>query len=50
MAKTDTRVMTTHEDERDQLTQEALANVDSGQVIDHQTVLAWVDSLDSGQL
>jgi predicted transcriptional regulator len=60
MSKTDTRVMTTyvpvsmadwnvHADERDQLTQEALADVDSGQVIDHQAVLAWADNLDSDQ-
>jgi predicted transcriptional regulator len=37
------------EDERDRLTQEALADVDAGQVIDHQAVLAWADSLDSDQ-
>lgn len=35
--------------ERDILTREALADVDAGQVIDHQTVQAWVDSLDSAQ-
>lgn len=35
------------EDEQDRLTQEALANVDAGQVISHQAVLAWADSLDS---
>lgn len=37
------------EDERDRLTHEALADVDAGQVIDHQAVLAWADSLDSDQ-
>jgi len=36
-----------HEEERHRLTQEALAEVDAGQVIDHQAVLAWADSLDS---
>ena len=35
------------EDEQDRLTQEALANVDAGQFISHQAVLAWADSLDS---
>ncbi|SOB76032.1 hypothetical protein SAMN04488490_1702 [Marinobacter sp. LV10R510-11A] len=60
MSKSNTRVMTTHvpvsmadwsarADERDQLTQEALTEVDAGQVIDHQAVLAWADSLDSDQ-
>lgn len=49
MSKTDTRVMSAHvpvsmadciarEDERDRLTQEALVEVDAGQVIDHQAV------------
>ncbi len=33
------------EEERDRLTQEALAEVDAGQVIDHQTVLSWADRL-----
>jgi predicted transcriptional regulator len=33
------------EEERDRLTQEALAEVDAVQVIDHQAVLAWADSL-----
>ncbi|WP_407635521.1 CopG family transcriptional regulator [Marinobacter gelidimuriae] len=36
-------------DKHDQLTQEALADVDAGQVIDHQAVLAWADSLGSDQ-
>lgn len=33
------------EEERDRLTREALAEVDAGQVIDHQNVQAWADSL-----
>lgn len=33
------------EEERDRLTQEALADVDSGRVIDHLAVQAWADSL-----
>jgi predicted transcriptional regulator len=33
------------EEERNRLTQEALADVDAGRVIDHQSVLAWADSL-----
>ena len=44
MSKADIRA-----DERDKLTLEALADVDAGQVIDHQAVLAWADSLDSDQ-
>ena len=35
------------EEERGRLTREALADVDSGRVIDHQAVQAWADSLDS---
>ncbi|MBB4170281.1 MULTISPECIES: ribbon-helix-helix domain-containing protein [unclassified Rhizobium] len=35
------------EEERRRLTLEALADVDSGEVIDHQSVRAWADSLDS---
>ncbi|MBB3396535.1 ribbon-helix-helix domain-containing protein [Rhizobium sp. BK060] len=35
------------EEERRRLTLEALAEVDSGEVIDHQSVQAWADSLDS---
>ncbi|PSS60345.1 CopG family transcriptional regulator [Ensifer sp. NM-2] len=34
------------EDERRLFTLEALADVDAGQVIDHQAVQAWADSLD----
>lgn len=33
------------EEERDRLTQEALADVDAGRLIDHQAVQAWADSL-----
>ena len=35
------------EEERRQLTLEALADVDAGRVIDHQAVQAWADSLES---
>jgi predicted transcriptional regulator len=35
------------EEERDRLTQEALADVDMGNVIDHQAVQAWANSLSS---
>lgn len=35
------------EEERSRLTREALADVDSGHLIDHQTVQAWADSLDT---
>ncbi|WP_442504255.1 CopG family ribbon-helix-helix protein [Marinivivus vitaminiproducens] len=33
------------EDERRRLTLEAMADVDDGRVIDHETVQAWADSL-----
>ena len=33
------------EEERDRLTKEALADVDTNHTIDHQSVLAWADSL-----
>jgi predicted transcriptional regulator len=33
------------EEERNRLTREALADVDSGHVIDHRAVQAWADSL-----
>lgn len=33
------------EEERRQLTLEALADVDAGHIIDHQAVQAWADSL-----
>ena len=35
------------EEERRRLTLEAMADVDAGRVIDHQSMLAWSDSLDS---
>jgi len=35
------------EEERSRLTREALADVEAGHVIDHQSVQAWADSLDS---
>jgi predicted transcriptional regulator len=35
------------EEERRRLTIEALADVDAGRVIDHKSVQAWADSLDS---
>ncbi len=35
------------EEERRKLTLEALADVDSGNVIDHQAMQAWADSLDT---
>lgn len=37
------------EEERSRLTREALADVDVGRVIDHQTVQAWADSLVTDQ-
>jgi len=33
------------EEERSRLTREAMADVDAGRVIDHQSVQAWADSL-----
>lgn len=33
------------EEERDRLTQEALADVDASRVFDHQAVQAWAESL-----
>ncbi len=33
------------EEERDRLTREAIADVDAGDVISHQAVQAWADSL-----
>ncbi len=35
------------EEERRRLTLEAMADVDAGQVIDHQAVKAWANSLDA---
>ncbi len=37
------------EDERQQLTLEALADVDSSNVIDHEAVLAWAKSFPNGK-
>ncbi|WP_295447485.1 CopG family transcriptional regulator [uncultured Thiodictyon sp.] len=37
------------EQERSRLTREALAEVDAGQVIDHQAVQAWADSLSTAE-
>jgi predicted transcriptional regulator len=37
------------EEARDRLTREALADVDAGCVIDHQSVQAWADSLGTEQ-
>jgi predicted transcriptional regulator len=37
------------EEERDRLTQEALADVDAGSVIDHNAVQTWADSLATNQ-
>lgn len=37
------------EEERSRLTREALADVDAGHVIDHQSVQAWADSLGTEQ-
>ena len=37
------------EEERSRLTIEALADVDVGAVIDHQSVQAWAESLGTGQ-
>lgn len=33
------------EEERSRLTREALEDVDQGRVVDHQSVLAWAESL-----
>lgn len=37
------------EEERDRLTQEAIADVDAGLVVDHLAVQAWADSLGTDQ-
>lgn len=37
------------EEERSRLTREAMADVDTGRVIDHQAVQAWADSLSADQ-
>lgn len=36
------------EEERVRMTREALADVEAGRVIDHQSVQAWADSLSEG--
>ena len=38
------------EEERNRLTREALADVDTGRVIDHQAVQAWAESLNTDQI
>ena len=37
------------EEERDRLTHEALTDVNVGNVIDHQSIQAWADSLDTDE-
>ena len=37
------------EEERSRLTREAMADVDAGLVIDHQSVQAWAESLSTDQ-
>lgn len=37
------------EEERSRLTREALADVDTGQVIEHRAVQAWADSLSTDE-
>lgn len=37
------------EEERNRLTYEALSDVEAGQVIDHQSVQVWADSLSTSQ-
>jgi predicted transcriptional regulator len=37
------------EEERHRMTLEALADVDAGRVIDHQSIQAWADSLNTGK-
>lgn len=37
------------EEEHSKLTREALADVDAGKVVTHQSLQAWVDSLDSDE-
>ena len=37
------------EEERTRMTRDALADVDAGHVLDHQTVQAWADSLSSDE-
>lgn len=37
------------QEERDRWTLEALSDVDAGRVVDHDSVLAWAESLSSGE-
>ncbi|MDP2827682.1 MAG: ribbon-helix-helix domain-containing protein [Sulfuricellaceae bacterium] len=37
------------EEERSRMTLEALADVENGQIVEHQAVQAWVDSLETDQ-
>lgn len=37
------------EEERDKLTEQALADVDAGRIVDDQAVQAWAESLGSDQ-
>lgn len=37
------------EEERERLTREALADVDTGNVLDHLAIQAWADSLDTDE-
>ncbi|MGX9935014.1 CopG family ribbon-helix-helix protein [Advenella kashmirensis] len=38
------------QEERERLTQEALADVDEGRVIDHQAIQSWAESLGAGAI
>jgi predicted transcriptional regulator len=55
MSHNETTVITVHaiaqvtDYDRNRLTQEALADVDTGNVVDHQSVQAWADSLGASQ-
>ncbi len=42
-------VWVAQEEERDRLTQEALADVDAGHIVDHESVQLWAESLDADQ-
>jgi predicted transcriptional regulator len=37
------------EEERHRMTLEAMADVDAGRVIDHRSIVAWAESLDTGK-
>lgn len=50
MAQSETKVLSAwleQEKTRELMTREALADVDAGQVTDHQAVIAWADNLDT---